>query len=317
MAVKVLGSDLWSTITSLSRHSTRRYVAVAYLGQGANRLLPLGKGDCLVVNMSESTVRGGQTNPSEIEKYLAKGVNVFTCLNLHAKAFVFDRMAIVSSANVSQHSKHELIEMGLLCRDRDVVSRVRGWIKSLQRDPVSPEYVKRCKRLYRPPRMHNTSSKGRGTALPSYSTVWLLGSLRLYELTEEEKCICKRDVGNASRRIQNSGRYHVEVVRQPMESHFSQRVAPGDQVIQVVSDKNRIRVYPPSRVLAITRLKAPNEQKLRNVFVHLEEPNHFRPIGWNYFKKKLAKVGLRRITENSRLEVETLEAKSVVLGLWS
>ena len=71
--MKLLHEDLWPTITRLARKSGRKHVAVAYLGSGASRLLPLGRGDSLVVDMSPGAVKSGQTNPFEVENTSKRG----------------------------------------------------------------------------------------------------------------------------------------------------------------------------------------------------------------------------------------------------
>lgn len=70
MTTKFLQADIWSQISSLARRAKHRYVAVAYLGKRASRLLPLKEGDVLVVDIRAETVRGGQVNPFEVERYI-------------------------------------------------------------------------------------------------------------------------------------------------------------------------------------------------------------------------------------------------------
>ena len=52
-----LHAELWQKIIELARNSKVRQVAVAYLGTGASELLPLKKGDVLVLNMSLANVK--------------------------------------------------------------------------------------------------------------------------------------------------------------------------------------------------------------------------------------------------------------------
>lgn len=162
--MKLLLNDLWPTITTLARKSKNNHIAVAYLGQGANELLPLRRGNSLVIDMSEGTVKNGQTDPKEVEKYLKKGVSVYTCQNLHAKAYIFDKTLIIASANVSRRSKTSLVESGLLCRSKEAVARACNWIRRLHFKPVTQKYVEHCKELYRPPRVFGVRGKARVSA---------------------------------------------------------------------------------------------------------------------------------------------------------
>ena len=67
--LSILKDNLWNALTRLTEDSKHTDVAVAYLGKGATKLLPLRKGDSLVIDMSQGVVAGGQTNPFEVEKY--------------------------------------------------------------------------------------------------------------------------------------------------------------------------------------------------------------------------------------------------------
>jgi len=200
--IEMLCDNLWPTITRLARKSKRKYVAVAYFGHGANRILPLSKGDSLLVDMSIDAVKSGQTDPNEIEKYFKKGVDVYTCSNLHAKTYVFDNTLIVGSANVSQHSRINLIEAGLLCKDTDVIVQMIGWIKSLQTEPITPEYIKQCKKVYEPPKMRFSASKKKGVGIPQHSRLWIL-SVSPTDYSDQEKSLCRIKEKEATKRIKD------------------------------------------------------------------------------------------------------------------
>ena len=68
--------DPWPTIIDLAHKSRLSQEAVAYLGSGASQLVPMKKGDTLVEDFSETTVKQGLTDPREIESYLNCGVKV-------------------------------------------------------------------------------------------------------------------------------------------------------------------------------------------------------------------------------------------------
>jgi hypothetical protein len=87
----LVGEDLWKVLPKLVRSSRRVYAAIAYLGQDGAKLLPLKRGDRLVVDMSIATVKAGGTCPHEVEKLIKRGVKVFTRSNLHAKIVIADK----------------------------------------------------------------------------------------------------------------------------------------------------------------------------------------------------------------------------------
>lgn len=73
MANKLLTDHTWDRITELAKNAKVGMVAVAYFGQGASRLLPLKKGSVLILDLSLSAVKSGQTCPAEVSKLIRRG----------------------------------------------------------------------------------------------------------------------------------------------------------------------------------------------------------------------------------------------------
>lgn len=87
----LVNEDIWQTLPDIIKSAWRLDAAIAYLGHDGAKLLPLKRGDCLVVDMSTATIKSGGTNPHEIEKLIKRGVQVFTRRNLHAKIVIVDK----------------------------------------------------------------------------------------------------------------------------------------------------------------------------------------------------------------------------------
>lgn len=156
MSANLLTKNVWSTLRSAARRArTPSWVAVAYFGKGASSMLPLRPGSRLVVDASETAVKGGQTCPAELRKQSSKGVRIFSVPNLHAKVFVFGNRAFVGSANVSQQSAYVLTEAVITTSDRSTVSGVKDFVRKLCLHELGPESLSRLQRLYRPPRIPN------------------------------------------------------------------------------------------------------------------------------------------------------------------
>src|SRR3990167_4333385 len=85
---------LWQTLAARVKDARHVDAAIAFFGQGGAKLLPLRRGDRLVVDMSPATVRAGGTDPREVEKLMRRGVRAFTRRNLHAKVVVADASGI-------------------------------------------------------------------------------------------------------------------------------------------------------------------------------------------------------------------------------
>lgn len=146
-----LSDNVWPQISQLARKAVRRHVAVAYIPSAGFEMLKMGKGDTLVVDMSEARVRAGGTDPAVIEEYLRRGVTVRSLPSLHAKVFVLDDTAVVGSMNVSSWSRDRLTEAGILTTEPAVVDSARQFVIELasQLDPIDPRYVARCKKLFK------------------------------------------------------------------------------------------------------------------------------------------------------------------------
>jgi hypothetical protein len=312
--LKILSDNLWKTITETARKSKRNNVAVAYMGQGASKLLPLHKGDSLVVDMSEGAVKSGQTDPKEVEKFLRKGVNVYTCSNLHAKVYLFDKTLIVGSSNVSQHSKYDLIEVGLLSRDKDTLTQARGLIKSLQVEPITPEYIKLCKKLYNPPRIRYAKRK-KGTTAPRHSRLWVTGVTSV-EWSEKENELCETEERNASKKLKDARKFEINSIRWGGRSRFTEVAKEGDLIVQIWSDRN-VKVWPPCRIVQITRYRSFDRWKRPRMFVHIEAPIHPKRLSWPVFRNTVVGAGYRNISQNSVCEIRSHEVAHAILGLWS
>jgi hypothetical protein len=310
MTTQFLQSGLWEKITSLASNAKRKYVAVAYLGVGASDLLPLGAGDLLIVDMSLSAVRSGQTNPYEIGKYLKAQVEVHSRSALHAKVFVFDKKAVIGSPNVSHNSQNNLIETAIVTTDEDVVSAARGFVFSLRGEHVTPAYVKSCKNEYHPSKRLNSLENDQEPALWIHKT---------YSLTREdskrEKAI---DTGSliAIKRLQSKNRYCTEWLTYSSSHRFLQRAKLNDLYIQVWRDQENepLLVYPPARIINFKPYV--NERKSRQTLVFLEYPKVPKCLEWRDFKRALKKFGINNIGEDIHREIRSPELKRRILGLW-
>jgi phosphatidylserine/phosphatidylglycerophosphate/cardiolipin synthase-like enzyme len=222
MATRFLQSGLWAKITSLAKKAKRRYVAVAYLGSGATSLLPLGKRDVLIADVSLAAVRAGQTNPYEVEEYLNRDVEVHSCSNLHAKVFVFDNRVIIGSPNVSENSKDNLIETALLANDPATVTSARGFIFSLMGEHLTPAYVKYLKKEYKkdytPPKDEKRSKEGEPPI--HHPRLWV-HRLVPVEFDEKENRLSRSGTKKAREKLRNKRRYTVDVVSYDDRGRFT------------------------------------------------------------------------------------------------
>lgn len=313
MITKFVQSELWNSIGNLAKSAKRKHIAVAYLGSGASDIIPLGRGDTLVVDMSLLAVKSGQTNPHEVAKYIKAGVAVFTCANLHAKVYIFDRTAIISSGNLSHHSQSTLVEAGVVTREPSVLKTARGFIKSIQVERVSPEYLKLCKKSYKPPRFAGGTANKRRTkkVVPTYSRLWISG-ISDVDFSKQEELISEREAKKALKEVKDKRRYEVNSVRWTGDSHFTRLARKGDLLLQLYHNK----AYPPARIARIFKYQLPNRKQTRFLILVEDEKNP-KLFSWSAFKKTLSQVGLGKLTSRSTREVKSPTASHSILGMWS
>jgi hypothetical protein len=162
-------TDVWQQITKSCKASKgRRDVAVAFLGSRGGGLLPLSKGDLLVVNLSEGCLKAGLTDPREIRKYIKRDVSVYCCPDVHSKVFVFDNLAIVGSTNVSVSSAERLREAAIRTSVPAAVEEARSYVRSLAEDRgymVTQAHMAKYEKLYRRPRWNPGNPSGPSNSL--------------------------------------------------------------------------------------------------------------------------------------------------------
>ena len=86
-------------------------------------------------------------------------MRIFSVANLHAKVYVLGTTALIGSANASQHSAHTLVEAMLLTTDRKVVEKSKAFVRSIAKNELGPEQLRRLRKLYRSPQRLTTGSR--------------------------------------------------------------------------------------------------------------------------------------------------------------
>lgn len=71
-------ASLWHEVQTKAKEGGPAQAAIAYVGMHGANLLPLKRGDTLLVDMSLGTVKRGGTDPKAIRTLMRRGVQVFT-----------------------------------------------------------------------------------------------------------------------------------------------------------------------------------------------------------------------------------------------
>ena len=125
--------------------------AVAFWGKGAGDLFGPSKGRTIRIVCN---LKMGGTNPDVIETIVKTGATVLQNDRLHAKVYIGDKSAVVTSANASINGLglegDELagwIEVGVEVPAQDVLP----WFERIWKEsrPISPEDIENARRLFR------------------------------------------------------------------------------------------------------------------------------------------------------------------------
>jgi hypothetical protein len=260
-----VGGRVWATLTSAAKRSSgQSYIAVAYFGKGAARLLPLTRGSYLVVDASDMAVKSGQTCPASLRVLLKKGVRIYSSERLHAKVFVFGRSAFVGSANVSTNSQKALFEAVVKTKNRRTVALARQFVREHCLRSIGPEEIKRLSKIYCPPNVKSTKAEPR---VPTSN----LKIIRLsdYDLPASREAQYARTEKVAKKKIATATHQLYDFYWTAKHTFFE-----GQRILPIFKGADGVSyVAPPGSVFSITNFK--DSLKLPTM-VFLEMPKRRR-----------------------------------------
>jgi len=311
--------SLWHTLSLRVRKARRVLAAIAYFGQGGAKRLPLRKGDCLVVDMSPATVRAGATDPREVEKLVKKKVRVFTRRNLHAKLVLLDRSMIVGSANISKRSEQVLDEAAVLTDEPSAIRRAREFIDRLCTEPIRPDYLKKCKQMYRPPRFDHLLVQGKKQQQRTAPAKLWIVNLREYVVPESELTRYEKGELSAQKRVKNKQQSETTSFHWPSKPKMADELQVGDWFIEVLTKKDKsVLVYPPCQLLLVDNyVRNARPRKERWVF-HVEVPKRGQTITWSKFRAYAkGRLGHEEFKYPRTKPIRDVQAADYLLELWT
>jgi PLD-like domain len=262
---RFISNDIWRSLTKSTKTARKpAFVAVAYFGKGASKLLPLPPGSHLVVDASEHAVKKGQTHPADLKMLQERGVVVFSSPSLHAKVYVFENLAIVGSANASNRSAKVLTEAVVRTSERSVVHAAKAFVKDKCLDELSPGRLDQLQKLYRPPQLPDGSShNGPRKEIPRLR----LAQLKPIDAPAGSETTEERGLAIAESRLKRKRGYTVDTFWWPGKCPYYR----GDKVIQVTEYPDGRRLIDAPADVIYTRVwRRCNGREI--TFVYLELP---------------------------------------------
>lgn len=315
----LINEDIWKTIPRIIKASKHTDVVVAYLGTDGSQLLPLKKGDRLVVDMSIATVKAGATNPHEIEKLIKRGVKVFSRRNLHAKIIVTDKEVLTGSANVSKNSRDTLEEAAILTDDRIALQRAKKFIDQICTEPVLPKYLKECIKSYRPPRVGGKQVGTKGMSRRAKHAKLRIVSLIDYaNFPENEIEAYEKSERKAEKLIKDKKQSVLDSFRWSHKPKMADDLEQGDWVIQCIEHEDKsISVHPPAQLILLDHYVRDKKTGKERYIFHLESPNGGQKIDWKIFRKKLNSILSTNKKKPPTMAVRDTSQADEILRLWT
>lgn len=313
----IANDDLWSEIQKQVNKAKSVMVAVAYFGQGASTLLPLKKNHEMVVDLSMKAVKEGITDPREVKKLIKKGVQVYTRGSLHAKIIITDNTLITSSANISNNSKNNLDEAGIVTNESVAIIKAREFFIKLCTEPVREKYLNTCIKAYNKnvKRKHISFSKRKSINKVLLAKVWFIGGLTELNLSDKNKKLIERVEKKAEKKLKNPDKTFVAWIRYPLKTKFVQNLREGDWVIKYFKGKDGHYVECPQQVLGIEMWKS--ESKKDYQIISLECPNNSEDMELKEFLKKVKKIEPNLYKKPKTRPITDRVNADYMLSLWT
>lgn len=304
----IAARDVWRVVTETVRQSKRTLAAIAYLGRGGGKMLPLRKGDTLVVDMSLGTVAHGATDPHEVAKLMRKGVLVCSRPGLHAKFVVTPHWLVSGSMNASVNSRDVLAEAAILTNEKGARELAWKTIESWAVRPVTPREMKAAIENYRPPKFPAAKMpKKKGRRVQRVGALWLEGGLEWTDDDDISESDDRQFVRVVKGRRHRTG-FEFSRIGLGAPDRFSRDAKPGEWVIQVVEGE----VLPPARVVGSRRYRYKGRER---AIVAVEDRESWELIKWAQFKRGVMHATGRPI--GRRKSVFTGATADAILSLWS
>lgn len=308
-------AQLWDELEARIPGAEKVRAAIAYLGTGGNKLLPLREGDELVVDMSLRAVRSGVTNPSEVKKLLRRKVKVFSRETLHAKFLIIDRVVIAGSSNISSHAKDTLDEAAVLTDDPAVLRRAAETFGMLCTEPVRKEYLAKCLAEYRPPKFSGGAKGGARQKKPRRAKVRVIGGLQYASIPHEEEQRIARVVDRVREKL-TFEKTDVDYSHYLRKMNFFSDLRVGDWLILCIRDGSSFDVYPPAQYLGIESYARGNGK--RRYLLLREAPKGAKPVTWSRLRKAAGGKVARLLGAKPRTRpIESDQDADALLSLWS
>ena len=267
---RLLTDNVWSQIKSATPKSGHKVAALAYVSTGG--YCSFGKGDVLVCDATDRAIKSGETSAGVLKKFYDAGAEIYSCENLHAKAFVCGQTVLVGSCNLSESSANILRELAILTTNSSIRSQVLAFIHKLTRNavPVDERFIQRIAKIPVAKRMG--FGKARRERFKFGKRTWII---KTYELDpakyKHEEPFVNRAESEIRRKLHNS-KADISWIRWAGKSRFRSLAREGDTIIHAGPD-----LMPDEATLGRRENFLPIHSCVLKLHVNVDKPSHLPP----------------------------------------
>lgn len=309
MKNELITENVWQHLTEKVKTTKgKMYVAVAYFGQDAAKMLPLNKGSILLVDASEKAVKCGQTCPEELLKLYAKGVFIYSLPYLHTKMYVLGKTLLVGSANVSYNSSNRLFETLLSTADTKAIHDAKEFILNHCGADLGEEELTRLHKIYKPPKIETSDrEKTKKTSIKNIlnEKLYVCKLVRKGKWTDDENKAAEQGSREANTKRIETKRHRIDTFRW----HGKMTMKKFDEILQITKEGNGSTVCPPGRLIH-TKKYTKNGRNI--TFCYLEVPEK-ENIPLSKIKSKLSQEDFNRFY---RRGYKNFDMAKVIYSWW-
>jgi hypothetical protein len=289
---QLVSDDLWKRVKWISGRSKTKRAAIAYVS--TDKYLKFGKGDVLIVDASNESIACGNTSAIVLDRAYRRQARLYSLSKLHAKAMLFDRTAVVGSANASASSANELTEAAVISDHPSVVSNAAALIELLAEKAVAigPKFLKRIlaiKVKRSGGRGHTGVRKQRRAKLGEHRT-WIVGVHEMDENEHPEEEPARRKGEREAKKFRQLSSSSVSWIRCTDNSLFTRRAKRGHSVI--VLSREEGQKLPHTVISYSPILWRQTEAKCTRFFYEDFKGSENTALTWGQFKKLAVRAEL-------------------------
>lgn len=117
---KFITEDIWSEVNKIiSEYNSKKFACISYVSTNNLNLI---KGDVLICDASENSIKQGHTSINALKAYFELGVEIYSLEGLHSKHLTSDNYLVIGSANLSINSAQNLIESAIITDNQVLIN---------------------------------------------------------------------------------------------------------------------------------------------------------------------------------------------------